>query len=149
MAASKGVAIEPRSPEQRREGLTQVLQGKDAMALQHSRLQEIQDQLLQQSLEVVQDAVKFSEIDEDAQAPPDAWVEELGMDRAMARLRMARAAWRNARDAPVGIKVAASVAVGIMKARATEKTAPKVLNVALVNWANPLPQFVEQDFERD
>lgn len=149
MSASKGLAAIPKTPEQQREGLTQVLHGKDALAMAHDRLQEIQDQLLQKSLEVVGAAMAFSDIEEDSTAPPDAWIAELGQDSAHARWRLAKAAWRTGRDAPVGIKLASQMAVGILKAKAVEKTGPKTLNVALVNWTGPLPQFPEQDFERD
>lgn len=147
MAASKGLAPVPRTPDEQREHLAEVLQGKSQLA--RDKLQEIQDSLLERSLGVVQDAMTFAEVKEDSEAPPPEWIDELGYERAWSRWRMAKAAWRNGRDAPVGLKVAAQVATGILKAKAQEKSGPKTLNVALVNWAGPLPQFPEQDFERD
>ncbi len=147
MAASKGIA--PVTTQDQREHLAEVLQGKNALANADARLQEIQDQLLEQSLSVVQASVSFSEIEEASKAPPPEWIAELGEDRAWTRWRIAQASWRSAKDAPVGIKVAAQMAVGILKAKATEKAAPKTLNVALLNWPGQLPQYVEQDFERD
>lgn len=103
---------------------------------QRARLRNIEDQLLRSSLSIVRDSLAFEEIDPEATEPPEHWVEELGMEGAIKRLRLAKAAWLNAKEAPVGAKMAKEVAMGIIKARSTE-TAGARLNVAVQVVAAP------------
>jgi len=146
MAASKGIA--PTRPvDEQKAQLAKILPKKDALALQQDRLQELQDQLLERSLSIVDSSMRFADIDPTTTEPPQAWIDELGMDGAKVRLRVAQSAWAAAKDAPVGIKVASSVLVGILKAKATEKQGPRTLNVAVVHMTAPMPQFPEQEIE--
>lgn len=93
-------------------------------------LRGIEDDLLRTSLTTVRDALMFQDIPEDCPAPPAEWVAELGEAGAEKRLRLALAAWRNAKEAPVGLKMAKEVAMGIIKARSTEASAAR-MNVAV------------------
>ena len=112
------------------------------------RLRDLENTLLETSLAVVGDALSFRDIDAGAtEAPPD-WG-GMDPDEAVKRLRMANAAWMNKKDAPVGIELAKQVAVGIIKARATEKAAPKTLNVVQIQMSAPLPQFETVEMEPD
>ena len=104
-------------------------------------LQGVEDDLLENSLTVLNDSLKFSEIDPGGAAPPPEGVEELGEKKAQARFRIAQASWMSAKEAPVGIKVAAQVATGILKARAAERQGPRELNVSFVQMTAPMPQF--------
>jgi hypothetical protein len=62
--------------------------------------------------------------------------------------RLAAAGWMSAGDAPVGIKNAMNIAIGIMKANATEKGGTKVLNVGKVLIDSSLvPNFEEREVE--
>lgn len=90
---------------------------------QFDRLRALEDNILSRGLTCLDDVARWADIDPTASEPPPEWVEELGGDKvALARrLRVAKAAWMSAKEAPVAIKVAQSVVVGIAKARATEK----------------------------
>jgi hypothetical protein len=145
MAVSLGKAP-PRSIEEARAELAEVLPQPQSMALQHSRLQEIQDQILERSLGVVDGAVRFAEIDRDATEPPVEWLEELGEKEAMRRFRIAKAAWEGAKTSPTAFKVATQMAVGILRAKASE-TGPRTLNIQIAHLSAPIPSFPERDHE--
>ncbi len=127
--------------------LAQVLPRKAALNVQFDRLQEVQDEILERSLFVTDGAVRFSEVEEGAVMPPQEWIDELGEEKALIRFRAAKAGWKSAKEAPVGIKVAMQMASTIIKAKAMEQAPARTLNVALVHWSTPLPQFPEQEIE--
>jgi hypothetical protein len=110
------------------------------------RIQEVQDSLLARSAEVIDAAISFQDIEEnDVSAPPE-WVEKYGQERAERRFRVAKAAWRNGKAAPVGLTIARDMYVGITKAQAAEKSAPTQLNVA-IQMNVQVPDFEEIDVE--
>lgn len=148
MAVSNGVKSTPQIVEAMKERKPPTaIVGASPAYIQHQRLTSMQDDLLERSLMVVDASMAFAEIDPESKKPPKKWVEDMGEQEALIRWRIARAGWMSAKDAPVGIKVASAVAVGIIKAKATEKAGPKQLNIALVQLSSPLPQFPEQDVE--
>jgi hypothetical protein len=62
--------------------------------------------------------------------------------------RIARAGWLPAADCPGFVKVAANMAIGIMKANAAEKGGSHVLNVGRILISqDSIPQFEERDIE--
>lgn len=107
------------------------------------RLRNIEDQLLEENLQIVGDAAKFRKIDPGQDQLPVEWLLELGAEGARERMRVAQAAWLPVKDAPIALKMAQSVALGIIKARATEKAAPRTLNVAFVQLPAPRQDFGE------
>ena len=115
-----------------------------------ARLADIEDELLDDSAEILKGIHKFHEVDADTKEPPRAWVEELGIEGALKRLRVARAAWMGAKDAPVALKLASATATAVLKAKSTRdhKEAPR-FNVAVVQLtAGPMPSFPELDVEK-
>lgn len=104
------------------------------------RLRDIESGLLERSMAILGDALSFRDIEPGSETCPPEW-RDMDPDEAVKRLRVANAAWLGKKDAPVGLDLAKQVAVGIIKARATEKTAPKTLNVTVVNMSAPLPVF--------
>jgi len=105
-----------------------------------ARLDEIQDAVKQESFEVVSAVVGFAEIDPDSPAPPESWVQQLGFARALKRFRLAKAGWLGAKEAPIGIKVAASIAGNVLKAQAGDGDR-RPLNMTFVKVTNALPQY--------
>lgn len=112
------------------------------------RLRALEDQLLEQSLTIVKDTMHFRDIEPGTTEPPAEWV-DADQDDQTKRLRVANAAWLSKKDAPVGLALAKEVSIGIIKARATEKSGPKVLNLNVVNMSAPLPQFECIEVESD
>lgn len=147
MAASTGPSPKKRSPNEQKAELAQVLPAPQALASRMEHLRELQDQLLQRSLQVLDASVRFAEVEADTEHPPPAWIDELGEVGAQMRLRIARASWMSAKESPVGIKVAANLAVGILRAKAQENAAPRVLHLEVVHMTAPMPQFPEQEIE--
>lgn len=105
-----------------------------------ARLDEIQDAVKQESFEVVSAVVSFAEIDPYATAPPESWVKQLGFARALKRFRLAQAGWLGAKEAPIGIKVAASIAGNVLKAQVGDGDR-RPLNMTFVKVTNALPQY--------
>lgn len=105
-----------------------------------ARLDEIQDAVKQESFEVVSAVVSFAEIEEGAAAPPESWIQKFGFARAMKRFRLAKAGWLGAKEAPIGIKVAASIAGNIIKAQGNDGDR-RPLNMTFVKVTNTLPKY--------
>lgn len=125
-----------------------VLTERTSAELQQDRLREIEDSLLTQSLSVIDDTLAFRDIAPEDTDPPPEWILQYGKKEAMKRFRLAKAGWATKKDAPSGAAAAERVAVGIIKARATEKAGPKSLNIAVVQIAIGTPQtFPEREIE--
>jgi hypothetical protein len=73
----------------------------------HDRLQKLENEIFAENLVIVMDATRFREIPPDAKEPLPEWIAELGPTEAWKRFRVAQAAWMGAKDAPVGISIAA------------------------------------------
>lgn len=111
------------------------------------RLRAIEDQLLQDSIAIVSDTMRFPQIDpNDATVNPE-WIKELGYEKATERDRVARYGLMSAKEAPVGIKVAQAISSSIIKARSVEKAGPRSLNIAVVQMTAPPPIFRELELE--
>ena len=98
----------------------------------HSQIRAIEDQLHMQALEIHLHANAFREIDPMIQEPPAEWIAELGEKKAWQKFRAARAAWLPAKEAPVAFALAKSTMINIIKARATEKSGDRNLNVQII-----------------
>lgn len=92
----------------------------------------LEDEILSEATDIIQGAMSFHKIDPTAKEPPDEWVKSLGRERATERFRLAQYALMNAKEAPVGLKMATAVHGSIVKARSTEKAGARPLNVMLV-----------------
>jgi hypothetical protein len=102
-------------------------------------LQAVEEEILVESLSIVENALSFQDIEPGTQTPPPDWVERLGVEGAQKRLRMANAAWMSNKDAPMGLQLARATAVGIIKARSSEKQGNRTLNVVQINMPAPAP----------
>jgi hypothetical protein len=118
--------------------------------VQQEKLRVLEDELLEQSLEVVGGTCSFAELDpEKFDKIPQKWVDDMGMEKAAKFHRLAKAGWLPAKDAPVAITTATKVVSSIVRARATEKAGPKSLNMNIVQLSAPLPDFEVVDVEDD
>jgi len=99
-----------------------------------------EDQLFEKHYGVTEDAAHWGDIVFGQKEPPAEWVAEVGKRRAERRLRIANSAWMSAKDAPVGLLLSQRVVSSIVKARSTEKNAPRTLNVAVVQMPEA-PQY--------
>ena len=98
-----------------------------------ARLADVEDELLDDSAIILQYANKFADIDPDAKEPPQEWIDEMGPEKAIKCLRVAKAAWLGSKESPMALKLASTTVASVMKARATRdhKEAPR-FNVAVV-----------------
>lgn len=123
---------------------------------QRDKLMGMRDELLAESLGVIRDAMRFRDIDlekfPERENDPAFWTmeDELGPEDAKRAYRVAKYALATAADAPIGLKLATNIAVGIMKANAAEKSTAPVLNVGkvIINQA-AIPVFEEREVENE
>ena len=97
------------------------------------RVKAIENELLDESMGILRDTMRFQDIEPDTEAPPDEWVKEMGAKQAMRSFRVAKSGWESAKNAPVAIKCAQALAVGILKNRSLEKAAPVLNAVVQIN----------------
>lgn len=121
------------------------------------QLRAAEDRVLKQSLEVVEGIVDFAVLgfDEMGQVDenqiPFEW--HLLSDQEKARkIRLARYGMMPSGDIPHGAKLAHATAMGIIKARATEKGGTKVLNLEISTFPALAPlekekEALDADFE--
>lgn len=119
----------------------------DALA-QRKAIRGIEDRVLRKALFIVEASVSAQELDPAyLDAIPHAWVEELGLEGAKERHRVAVNAMQNAKEASVYLKIAGNTAMGIIKARATEKAADRPLNIGVIMMA-PMRDYETQEVEK-
>lgn len=109
-------------------------------------IRAVENRVLEKAMTIVESVLDFREIDPAMEHPPPDWFEKYG-DQAENRFRLARAGWMKGSEAPVGVKVAYNVLVGVVKARATEKAPPR-LNIETVQMQIVLPSFPEREVDR-
>lgn len=97
-----------------------------------ARFREVEDDIFQESIEILHGALGFAAIDPEVDAPPQSWIDRLGYAKAMERYRLAKYALMSQKEAPVGLKMAQNVHASITKARASGNKLPARLNVMLV-----------------
>jgi hypothetical protein len=119
------------------------------LAEKADRLKSFEDQIFEKSMRILSHSMDFADIEEDQDFVPQEWIDEAGGDMklARARFRVAKGSWKGTADQPAGIKTAVQTAMGIIRARSTEKQGPRVLNVQVVNLSGPLPVFDAIDVE--
>jgi hypothetical protein len=116
---------------------------------QELALRQLSNDIFEGNLYVLEEAAEWRNIEPGQKDPPKEWIEEHGEAEARRRYRIAQTAWLPAADAPVGLKLAREIVVGYEKARASEKSGPKTLNVSVVKMTAPLPQFPEHEVVDD
>lgn len=115
----------------------------------HRWLQKTQERVFNKSAQVLEASLAFIDIDPADELPPADWIVELGQKEALKKWRVARAAWMNAKEAPVGIKIAKECVVGISKALGADAQAPKILNMQAVQInLGPAPEFPKVRIDR-
>jgi len=112
------------------------------------RIAGLEDQVFLEQIEILKDSAYFTHLDP-SDAPTAAaqresvlagWVDEFNGDvsRANRRYRTAMANWQSSKDAPIGVRHAAAIFLGILKARRDmSDKAPPTLGIALVELPTP------------
>jgi hypothetical protein len=114
-----------------RPDIAPVLLDRSDAAGKLAAMRAAEDRLLDESLAIVDGVLQFADVEPGQEEPDEELVMRLGLERARKAHRLARVGWAAKKDAPVGIAVAQSVMLGIIKARATEKQT-RELNVIAV-----------------
>ncbi len=109
------------------------------------KLSAIEDEVLANSIDIVQHALNFADLGFDDNGKEQIPVEWLSMPvrEKEKRLRLAKAAWMPKADSPVGLTLAYNTMIGIIKARASKETGNRVLNIE--NAYFPAPSAIKEE----
>lgn len=113
----------------------QVELNEDRLARTTREIRDIEDRLLLQGLDVIEGVGRFAEVDKKTGKVSNAMLDEYGNNPERMELmkRLALYGQMSAKEAPVGISVMSRVVVGLARARAQEKSAPRKMNVAVLH----------------
>lgn len=147
MGSSPLAQSQPESP------VTQVISKRQKSEEERLKaIRGLENELLEECVSVSRDTLRAKEIDINAEGPPDEWIAEMGLERATEAFRCAQAGWSTKKNAPIFVQIAASLGVGIMKSRATEKTGTRVLNATFVQFpvnAQPATPYPVLDLPKE
>lgn len=90
---------------------------------------EAEDRVHQTAIGILEATLDFHLVEPDQVMPPEEWVEMYGEKAAIQRLRVAKAGWMPAGKAPVALRIAPAVVVGIAKARGQQAASRQVVEV--------------------
>ncbi len=97
------------------------------------RIQGLENKLFEKSMLIVDGVLSFTDLDpENPMEIPLEWIKELGQTAAEKRHFAATQGLKNGKEAPMALKVAENMASTIIRARATEKAAPRSLSIETV-----------------
>ncbi len=113
--------------------------------IQNGRLRVLEDEVFEENLGVLEAVAQFADVDpKNADEVPEDLIESLGLKEATRVHRLRNYGLMSAKDAPVGIKIAAQIVTGIMRARSAEKGGSKSLNINVVQFTVPVPDQYEE-----
>lgn len=100
-----------------------------------------ENKLFNDSLKIIEPYMQFAELGFDHEtgevsSVPFEW-EGLPVEEKEKKIRLAKAGWMPTSDTPHGVKMAHATVLGIIKARATEQTGTKVLNIESITFPSP------------
>jgi hypothetical protein len=100
-----------------------------------------ESKLFSDAIKVLEPYMQFGELGFDNETGevnsiPFEWEGLLEEDKQK-RIRLAKAAWMNSAETPHGIKMAHATVLGIIKAKATEQSGTKVLNIESITFPSP------------
>lgn len=107
----------------------------------HERIKSIEDALFEKALDVVHGTLDFADIADDAKGPPQEWIDQLGLQGALRRFRLARGGGMGSKEAPAAIKAATAIVAAVAKAKAMEKAGPRTLAISFVQMTAPAVDY--------
>lgn len=97
-----------------------------------ARLEELENEILEQATGVLLAFLAFHEVTHDQVEPPAEWIERFGAEAALKRLAVAKAGWLPASVAPAAVTIAGKVHTGIQRGRAhRQRVTQNTLNVKI------------------
>ena len=117
-----------------------TVRGKRAMQV----IREATANILEENLLTLQAAAKWADFDPGSPVPEE-WIEQLGEERATKVWRVACAAQLPSKDAPIGLKMAATVVQGIMTTYERNSNYNRELAAGVVDM--PTESFPEQEVD--
>lgn len=99
-----------------------------------------ENELLSEAMAVISPYMKFAEIgfgeDGEVNSIPFEW-EGLPEEEKQKKIRLAKAGWMPSADTPHGVKMAHATVIGIIKAKSSEQSGTKILNIESVTFPSP------------
>lgn len=106
--------------------LAEVVTQAEVEKAAESKIDAVKNRLLEQAAEIVSGALSWPELEKGQEGPPQEWVERLGPKKAMAAYRCALAGTMPSSDAPVAVKMASQILIGILKSHADRDKVPQL-----------------------
>jgi hypothetical protein len=104
-----------------------------AMDQRQEAIRGLEDELLEESLRVIGGAMKFADVDPGLMEPDEAFFQRFKDDPDPEKLfRLIKYGQMAAARAPAGLSLAQKTAIGILKARASEKGEAKPLAIGVL-----------------
>lgn len=133
---------------------TEIESMRETLPVEALRVAE--DKLLTQCLDIMEGSLDFASLGFDSKGEldegqlPAAW-SSLSLEQKARKIRLARYACLPSADVPFGVKAAFSTAIGIIKARAQEKSGTKIFNLEVSTFPAPAPlkqdNAIDTEFE--
>lgn len=118
-----------------------TVRGKRAMQV----IREVTANILERNLLILEAASHWADMDLGAEGPPQHWIDVQGQERAMKTWRVARCAQMPSKDAPIGLKMAATTVQGIMTTYERNQNYNRELAAGVVDM--PTESFPEQEVD--
>jgi hypothetical protein len=99
------------------------------------RLAELDAAVQARSFEIVRDAMEFDSVHPGTSYPPQQWVDKMGEEAALRKLRRVLAGQLPTKDAPVALKIALAIAGSTIRGK--EAAANPKIAVSLVQMPQP------------
>lgn len=116
----------------------------------HDAIREAEERLARAATSIVEAALDWPKV-ANLQAPPQEWVDEMGLQKATERFVVAQSALMSRSRAPYGLELGMRCALGIFKNRAGERDLERPLNVNVIEiqMVEPpkFPEVVETEGE--
>lgn len=126
----------------------EIVRRPSPLEKRQEQLSSIRDDLFKKVTDIVDPMLQFAEFDpERPDVVPLCW-RHFPEEEQKRRMRVARAAWQTKKEAPVALEHAAKIYLGIVRAQATEKAAPRSLNIAFVKVLSQPKNYDELEVER-
>jgi len=106
-------------------------------------VEQVVDQLFQESASIVASAMRFADIEGDEDDPPEQWIEQLGEKEAKKALRIAKFAQIPSKNAPIALEMAQKVLTGLIRAKMDRPAEGRPINIQIVQFEKERIEFPE------
>lgn len=147
LSATGQVLVPLRKAKPQKKPLRKADAPRPAAEERMERIESVERELYERNLRVLLDASYFGDAS-DLSTVPQPWIEELGVEEATRRFKIAKAALLAPKEAPTGLGISKHIVSAFAKAKA-QAGAPKSLHVNLISIAVGPKELPSIDLESE